>query len=452
MGKRILIRTFGCQMNKLDSELVEGLFRQRGYDSAASAAEADVILVNTCSVRGHAEERAYSRIGDLAAVKRKNPGLLIGVIGCMAEKDGFRIFERAPHVDLVCGPQRLEELPRLVEEIAARKGPPSLAVGPGRGRDMPRLAVPRRNRFHAFVAIMRGCDNFCSYCVVPYLRGREMSRAPQEITEEVRGLVADGCVEVALLGQNVNSYGKGLDEPTDLAELCTRLNKLPGLRRIRFVTSHPKDLSRRLIEAMRDLPKVCEYLHLPAQSGSDRVLEKMNRRYTATRYRELVAELREAVPDVAVASDFIVGFPGETEEDFEKTRGLVRDVRFQNCFIFKYSTRPGTTAAKLPDDVPARTKKERNQALLRLQEEISRDEHKKQEGSEVEILVEGKSKTDPSRLSGRTRQNEIVVFEGSPELAGKIIRLRIVDSTPLTLFGRLLNPLQTPDESRTKGP
>ena len=291
---------------------------------------------------------------------------------------------------------------------------------------------------------MRGCDNYCSYCIVPYVRGREFSRPVTDIIDEVNSLADDGCKEVTLLGQNVNSYGKGLSGNVTLATLLRKLDPIEGIERIRFVTSHPKDMTKEIIEAVGELPKVCEYLHMPAQSGSDKILKKMRRQYTSAHYRELVEMAKSLAPDIKIASDFIVGFPGETEEDFEDTVNLMKDVRYQNCFIFKYSPRTGTAATEFPDDVGEETKKRRNHILLDLQKKISTEENRKMVGKSVEVLVEGTSKSDAGRLSGRTRQNQIVVFglpEGSNQsnvsssLPGKLAKIDIVDSTDLTLFG-----------------
>ena len=297
----------------------------------------------------------------------------------------------------------------------------------------------RPNRFQAYVSIMRGCDNYCAYCIVPYVRGREISRPPDEIIEETKQLVADGCREITLLGQNVNGYGKSFGKPGALANLLVQLDRIAGLARLRFVTSHPKDMSRAILEAVRDLPSVCEHLHMPAQSGSDFILDAMNRRYTSRQYRDLVALARDLVPEIAVASDFIVGFPGETEEDYEKTAALVRDLRFQNSFVFKYSTRPGTRAASLADDVPWEEKKRRNVALLGIQSAVNAEANEEFIGRDVEVLVEGISKRDASRLTGRMRTNHIVVFGGAPEkLIGKLARVRVASVTPLTLTGVLV--------------
>ncbi|MHC4660142.1 MAG: tRNA (N6-isopentenyl adenosine(37)-C2)-methylthiotransferase MiaB [Planctomycetota bacterium] len=434
---RIYIETYGCQMNKLDSELVEGEFAAAGFDISDSDEDADVILVNTCSVRAHAEDRVYSRLGRFKFKCRNNPSLIIGVIGCMAEKDAKKILNKIPHVSLVAGTRHLDDLPALVQRAAG--GERVIATGEKTLRFSKRNAGNRRRNFQAYVSIMRGCDNYCAYCVVPYVRGREKSRLSDEIVDECRRLVDDGVVEITLLGQNVNSYGKGLAEKITFPDLLERVDAIEGLRRLRFVTSHPKDCSDELLEAMRDLPSVCGQLHLPAQSGSTKILGAMNRGYTAEEYRERIAKAREFVPGIRVMSDFIVGFPGENEEDAAATESLVRDARFLNCFIFSYSVRPGTAAAKLSDDVPPELKSERHQRLLALQKEISTESNAAAHGSAVEVLVEGRSHRDERRLTGRTRGSEIVVFECEKDLTGRFVEVKIIDSTALTLFGETIH-------------
>ncbi len=434
-GRKVFIHAFGCQMNKLDAELALSALKQAGYEEVASPGEADVILYNTCSVRSHAEQRAYSNIGKLKHLKRRKPHLVIGVLGCMAQKDRESIIERLPHVNIVCGTREFPRIVELIEE--ARQGASVLACSESGAVSVERDVARRPTRFRAYVSIMRGCDNFCAYCIVPYVRGRETSRPPQDIEDEVRRLVDDGCREITLLGQNVNSYGKSFDRPGALPELLCRLDRIAGLDRLRFVTSHPKDVTREMLQAVRDLPSVCEHLHMPAQSGSDRILSAMNRSYTSGRYRELLALAKELVPGVSVASDFIVGFPGETEEDFERTASLVREARFQQCFVFKYSPRPRTPAARLVDDVSGEDKRRRNIKLLEIQSAVSADEQRTFIGKDVEVLVEGLSKHDPNRLAGRLRTNQIVVFEGPSELAGKLVRVRVTETTPLTLCGAL---------------
>ena len=462
--RKLCVVTFGCQMNKLDSEAVAGHLLDAGYTPTESPTDADVVLINTCSVRQHAEDKVWSLLGTLRRRKQKHPGLIVAVMGCMAQRERDAIFARMPHVDIVCGPMEFARLPELIaSRVTTSRGlprpregnegapptyPPAgvgtrgkgehvLAVAEGGLGSLPRVVARRPNRFQAFAAILRGCDNFCSYCIVPFVRGREYSRPPGEIEEEARRLVADGVREITLLGQNVNSYGRTLGDGSTLGSLLRRLDGIEGIERLRFVTSHPKDASDELFRAMAELPSVCPHLHMPAQSGSNRVLRDMNRRYTREHYLERVARLRETVPGVEVASDFIVGFPGETHEEFGETVDLVQQVEFQNCFIFKYSPRPGTRAAEMPDDVPWAVKQERNRRLLAIQEAIMRRRNAAMVGQTLEVLVEGTSKHDPTKLTGRSRANHIVAFPGDPTLAGQTVAVEIASSTPLTLFGRI---------------
>jgi len=429
--------TLGCQMNKLDSEAVAGHLLDAGYVAVRSARDADVVLINTCSVRQHAEDKVWSLLGVLRQRKRQHPQMVIVVMGCMAQRERESIFERMPHVDIVCGTGELPRLPELIAEARAKRQR-VLAVDEVSHGALPRLVRRRPNRFQAFVGVMRGCDNFCAYCIVPYVRGRERSRPVDDVVDEVRRLADDGCREVTLLGQNVNSYGRGLEPPATLAALLRRLDPIDGIQRIRFVTSHPKDATDELFEAMAELPSVCPWLHLPAQAGSNRVLRNMRRGYTREHYLERVARLRQLVPGMEMASDFIVGFPGETDEEFEQTVDLVERCDYQNCFIFKYSPRPGTRAAEMDDDVPWDTKRARNHRLLAVQRAVMERRQAAMVGSRVEVLVEGVSKKDASKLMGRSRANHIVVFAGDSSLAGSLVDVDIVDFTPLTLFGRLV--------------
>ena len=453
MTKRACLQTFGCQMNRLDSELVRGLLEEAGYEETRDPEQADLILFNTCSVREHAEARVYGRLGMLRKLKHERPTVVIAVLGCMAQKDRERIFEVAPHVDIVCGTREFPALLEYVERV--REGHThQLAVRDDVGLgDVYCRRRLRPGQFRAFVSVMRGCDNFCSYCVVPYVRGRELSRPLADVVEEVKRLADAGVVEVTLLGQNVTAYGKNLEPArrslggggdADLATLLEAVSAVDGIERIWFITGHPADVTREVFEAMRDLPNVCEYLHMPAQSGSTRVLERMNRGYTRERYLELVREAKAAVPGLAVASDFIVGFPGETEDDFRETVSLVEACRFSQGFIFKYSPRPGTKAADFEDDVPMEVKRQHNQELLAVQERISAEENAAFVGRTVEVLVEGPSKRREDRLVGRARDHRIVILDqdtcataGLPSRArpGTIVPVTISGSTALALYG-----------------
>ena len=455
---KLYIETVGCQMNVLDSELVVGALRRQGYSLVEEPREADVILFNTCSVRQHAEDKIYSALGRLRVHMEHNPRKVLGVLGCMAQKDQDKILARAPHVDLVCGTGQLARIPELVEEVR-RTGRPQLALSLGRkdasrqeveasfeSFDPPRDASMRPTPFQAFVRIQIGCDKFCTYCVVPSTRGPEQSRHPDQIVEESRRLAGEGCREVTLLGQTVNSYRHPLGDGrfSRLSDLLERLNAIDGLDRIRFITNFPLDMTDDLLDAVRDLPKVVKYLHVPAQSGCDTMLQAMKRQYTVAQYREMMHRIRERCPVATVSSDFIVGFPGETEESFQKTMDLTAECGFKNSYIFKYSPRPGTRAIdKFVDDIPEETKKRRNNDLLAVQNANSLRLHRAMIGSEVDVLVEGKGKTARSvrtglpQLSGKSMADHIVVFDGPERLIGQIVRARVEDATAFTLFARV---------------
>lgn len=460
MSKKLYIETVGCQMNLLDSELVVAALRKEGYELTASKAEADAILFNTCSVRQHAEDKIYSALGRLKHAKEHNPNKIIGVLGCMAQKDQRLIFKRAPYVDLIVGPGQLHQVPQLMRDIEQGSGP-RMEVSLGR-RDGSRLEIARSHEsfdplrdptmrptpYQAYVRIMIGCDKFCTYCIVPSVRGPEQSRPPEHILAEARQLASEGCKEITLLGQTVNSYKyREGDRVTRLADLLASLHDIDGLERIKFVTNYPKDMTDDLLAAVRELPKVSKYLHVPVQSGSDEMLKRMKRGYTVAEYREMLARTYESIPGVAVTSDFIVGFCGETEEDFRLTCDLVRESRFKNSFIFKYSVRPGTKGAELfPDDVPEEVKKRRNNELLEIQNAISEEDNQKFLGRRVEVLVEGPSKTSQkqgeegqvAQLTGRTHCDRIVVFEGNRRQIGQILPLTIYDASAFTLFGEVV--------------
>ena len=467
---QLYIETVGCQMNMLDSELVVGALGKHGYTLTDDVKQADTILFNTCSVREHAEHKIYSQLGRLKFIRRQRPNVVVGVMGCMAQKDQKLIFKRAPHVDLVVGTGQLAEIPRLIEE-ARHDRKRKLAVSLGRrdgslqtvstsfqSYDPLREPQMRPSPWQAFVRIMIGCDKFCSYCVVPTTRGPEQSRPPSDIAREIKVLTDQGVREVTLLGQTVNSYkhteGGRLYRLSDLLEL---IHDTPGIDRIKFVTNYPRDMGDDLLQAIRDLPKVAHYLHVPLQSGCDEVLKVMKRGYTVAQYREMMHRIRACIPDCAVSSDFIVGHPGETEEAFERSMDAVREFRFKNNFVFKYSPRPGTKAHELlPDEVSEQDKRRRNNAMLDLSNEICEEDNAEFIGRDVEVLVEGLSKatiksdkanggrkpsdasTGPLQLVGRTRCDRIVVFDGNPRLAGNLARITIDESTATTLIGRIV--------------
>ncbi|HEY2585708.1 MAG TPA: tRNA (N6-isopentenyl adenosine(37)-C2)-methylthiotransferase MiaB [Tepidisphaeraceae bacterium] len=491
MPRKLYLETFGCQMNVLDSELVLGQLRAQGYEPVEDRDAADVILYNTCSVREHAEQKVWSRLGELRERKRREPGLVIGVIGCMAERDGTNIFQRNPHVDVLCGPGELDKLAQLVHNAVVTCGTPTgkrqrqvALMGSNVRRsgtleaaednlellDLSRSVSAEDNLAQAYVRITRGCNKFCTYCVVPYTRGPEVHRPPGNIIDEVRRLADAGAREVTLLGQTINHYRyeHGDGRTTSFAELLYQVHEaVPHLPRLRFVTSFPRDFTDEALAAMRDCERICRYLHVPAQSGSDRILKLMNRGYTAGQYRDFIDRARAMMPDVCIASDFIVGFPTETDEEFAMTAGLVRYGRFKNSFIFKYSPRPGTVAInRFADDVPEDVKRRRNNELLAVQQEVCAANNRQIIGRTVQVLVEGESKlaTKPAypraggvelgwerrsaeressapariQLTGRTRGDQVVAFDGDASLKGRLIDVEIVDARNLTLFGKLI--------------
>ena len=461
-NQKLFIETVGCQMNMLDSELVVAALRKQGYELTPDIDAADTVLFNTCSVREHAEHKIYSRLGLLKHSKGRRPDQVIGVMGCMAQKDQELIFRRAPHVDLVVGTGQLGEIPRLVAE-ARENRERHLAVSLDRKAGT-RLEVADSFEFYdplrepemrpsphqAFVRIMIGCDKFCTYCVVPMTRGPEQSRAPSHIATETRALAAQGVKEICLLGQTVNSYKHTENGKLyRLSDLLYLIHDTPGIERIKFVTNYPRDMGRDLLEAIRDLPKCSHYLHTPLQSGCDDVLKLMKRGYTVAQYREMMDRVREIVPSASVSSDYIVGHPGESEESFLKSVETVKEFRFKNSFIFKYSPRPGTKAfERLPDDVPEEEKRRRNQHLLAIQNEISEQDNAAFVGREVEVFVEGPSKKEvkgllandggTTQLTGRTRCDRIVVFDGNPRLAGSIAKVSVYDCSVTTLLGMIV--------------
>jgi tRNA-2-methylthio-N6-dimethylallyladenosine synthase len=464
MTKKLYIETVGCQMNVLDSELVVGALRRQGYDLTYEPTDADVILFNTCSVRQHAEDKIYSALGRLRSHLRRYPEKVLGVLGCMAQKDRELILRRAPHVDIVCGTGQLARLPELIAEVQ-RSGKTQLALSLDRTEgsryevsasfesyDPMRDPSMRPSPFQAYVRIMIGCDKFCTYCIVPSVRGPEQSRPPEHIAAEVRQLAAEACKEVTLLGQTVNSYSyRSPDGRRErLSDLLARIHDTPGIERIKFITNFPRDMTDDLLDAVRTLPKVSPYLHVPAQSGCNEVLKRMKRLYTVEFYRDMLSRCREKVPGVAISSDFIVGFCGETEESFQRSCELVREAGFKNSFIFKYSPRPGTKADDLfPDDVPEDVKKRRNNDLLAIQNRVSLEDHRMRIGETVEVLVEGRSKTSlkhegsgPQQLTGRTHTDHIVVFEGNERLVGRLVQVQIQAATPFTLFGSVVTSEQ----------
>ncbi len=437
---RFYIQTFGCQMNDHDSEVLARLLEEDGHLEVADPAEADVILLNTCAIREKAEQKVYSQLGRYRPLKQRRPDLVLGLGGCVAQGEGREVFRRAPYVDLVFGTQTVHEVPALIREVRARgrrvvstrmthePGPMTGFYARARGR------TPR-----AYVTVMQGCDNYCAYCVVPYVRGRERSRPAGEIVAEVERLVAGGVVEVTLLGQNVNSYGRRPPGDADFPALLRKVAAVDGLRRIRFTTSHPKDLSDALVRAFAEIPAVMPHLHLPIQSGSDRILEAMGRRYTVERYLGLVAALRAARPGIALTSDVIVGFPGESDADFAATLDVLDAVGYDGLFSFKFSPRPGTAGAALPDPVPEPVKEERLARLQERQHGHTLARNRALEGQVRPVLVEGPSRAGGGQVAGRTPENKIVNFLGDPAWVGREVNVRIVAAAVNSLRGEVVD-------------
>jgi tRNA-2-methylthio-N6-dimethylallyladenosine synthase len=428
--------TYGCQMNEYDSERVAGLLRDERYELTETAQDADLILLNTCAIREKCEDKVFSRLGELKHLKRERPHVLIGVMGCMAQLWQGKIQERAPSVDLVFGSAAVSRVGELVARARAT-GAPVLETG-----EAPLVKITARpeaaGQLKAFVTVMEGCEKGCTFCVVPVTRGRERSHSPASIVAEVRELAAAGVREVTLLGQTVNAYGRDLTPATDLAALLELVDGVEGIERIRFTTSNPYNLTPRLIRAIRDVPKVVEYLHLPLQSGSDHVLGRMQRGYTRARYLELIAELEETVPGIALSTDLIVGFPGEEEADFEQTVDMVERVGYDNVFVFRYSRRPGTPAAIMPDQVPEEIKARRNSHLLEVATRVGAARSRALEGRVLPILVDGVSRKNPDEATGRTRCNRVVNFDAhGRRLLGEVVPVLITQALPHSLRGEL---------------
>ena len=432
--------TYGCQMNEYDSERVAGLLKADHYELCDKPEDADVILLNTCSIREKAEDKVFSQLGALKGLKKARPDLVIGVMGCMAQLQQGRIQERAPYVDLVFGSPAIARVGHLVGRV--RHGERQV-LDTGEGALVKITAKPdAARRLKAFVTVMEGCEKHCTFCVVPVTRGRERSHAPDAIVEEIRGLAASGCREVTLLGQTVNAYGRDLDPPTDLASLLELVDGVEGIERIRFTTSNPYNLTTRLIRAIRDVPKVVEYLHLPVQSGSDRILARMHRGYTVARYLELIDEIKGTVPDIALSTDIIVGFPGETDADFAATVDVVERVAYDNAFVFRYSRRPGTPAADMSDQVPDAVKAARNAVLLEVSGRVAAQRSRRLAGRVLPVLVDGVSRKDAREVSGRTRCNRVVNFDAQGRgLLGTVVPVQITEALPHSLRGALAEPV-----------
>ncbi len=437
MEKRVYIETYGCQMNEYDTERILRLLEGSNYLETKDVKEADFILINTCSVREKPEHKVYSALGRFKWLKEKK-GAIIGVAGCVAQQEGGRLLDRVPYLDMVIGTHAIPMLPQLLQEIEV-SGQRVCETGFDQNGKYLGAILPQKplNKVKSYVTIMQGCDHFCSFCIVPYVRGREKSRSSREIIEEVKRLTEMGVKEVCLLGQNVNSYGKGFEEEVSFSELLELINEIEGIERIRFTTSHPKDLSEELIQAFSKLPKLCEHIHLPFQSGSDRILKAMHRGYTKESYLEKIDHLKEVCPSIALTADVIVGFPGEEGEDFKQTLDLMERVRFDDLFSFKYSPRKGTRAAQFTDKVEEKIKQDRLSILQEIQKGITLQKNQELEGRIEEVLVEGRSKQSDNDVTGRTRSNKIVNFEGNITLVGKLIPVQITKAYPHSLRGEI---------------
>jgi tRNA-2-methylthio-N6-dimethylallyladenosine synthase len=431
---KLHVITYGCQMNEYDSERVAGLLKERCWELTERESEADLILINTCAIREKAEEKVFSKLGELRALKARKPELIIGVMGCMAQLHQGAILKKAPGVELVFGSPAIAKVGDLVEQVR-RERRPVLETG-----EAPLVKITAKpagvSRLKSYVTVMEGCEKRCTFCVVPVTRGRQRSHPPAAVLAEIRGLAAEGCREVTLLGQTVEMYGRDLTPATDLAALLAQVNEVEGIERIRFTTSNPFNFTTRLIHAIRDLPKVCEWVHLPLQSGSDVMLARMHRGYTRERYLELIAELQEAVPDVALSTDLIVGFPGETDADFAQTLAVVERVGYDNVFVFRYSPRPGTPAATMAEQIPLAVKAERNSRLLEIAGRSAAARSRRLLGQTVDVLVDGRSRKNAAELQGRTRCNRVVNLEAHEAVSvGDVLPTRITEVLPHSLRG-----------------
>lgn len=432
-GRKLFIETYGCQMNVGDTEIIISILQQHGYIYTETQAEADVILINTCSVRDNAEQRIWGRLSEMRRLKRTKPSLVVGIVGCMAERLKEQLIDPKTGVDIVAGPDTYRDLPNLLKQAeAGQKGVNTLLSLEETYAEISPVRIDK-NGVSGFISIMRGCNNFCSYCVVPYTRGRERSRDAETIVAEARTLFENGYREVTLLGQNVNSYRWG---EVDFPELMHRVAEVSPLLRVRFATSHPKDMSDKLLEVMASHENICRAIHLPAQSGSTSMLERMNRKYTREWYLDRIRAIRHYMPDCAITTDLIAGFSGETEEEHLDTLSLMREVGYDFAFMFKYSERPGTFASKhLGDDVPDEVKSRRLQEIIALQNELGLASYRRDVGKEFTVLVEGVSKRNEEQLFGRTSQNKVVVFDRGNHTAGDYVRVRVTDCTSATLMG-----------------
>lgn len=440
MTQKYNILTFGCQMNERDSETIAGVLQQLGYEHTDNYQDADIIILNTCCVRETAENKVWGRIGELKALKSNNPDIIIGICGCMTQQKEVaqKIRKKAPHVELIFGTHNIHELPDMLKNLLAERKH-ILNVWDAEGNIVEDLPVHRKDGVKAFVSITYGCNNFCTYCIVPYVRGRERSRKVEDISKEITELARQGFREVTLLGQNVNSYGKDFDKKMDFADLLVQLDQIEGIERIRYMTSHPRDFDQKLIDTIAGLNKVCEHFHLPVQSGSNNVLKRMNRGYTREHYLKLVQAIRAKIPGASITTDLIVGFPGETDEDFNDTLSLVRLVGYDAAFTFVYNKRSGTPAAEYEDQISDEVKRERIVKLIDLQNKISLEKNLAEIGKEHFVLVDGINKNDATKVEARTRTNKLVFLDGDSDLIGRTVKVIIREAGPWHLDGEIIS-------------
>lgn len=435
---KLFIKTFGCQMNVNDSEYIAGQLVKLGYSLTEDIFESNLILLNTCCVRAKVEQKIYSLIGKIKKIKENNPNLILGICGCMAQKEKETIFERAPYVDFIFSPSQVNNLEEIINTVKY-SNTKHISCGNTPEFSFKHIPVKRESKISAWIQIMRGCNNYCSYCVVPYTRGPEQSRGVSEIISEVKELAKDKYKEIFLLGQNVNSYGRDLSQPASFSELLELLNNIDDIERIRFTTSHPKDFSFDLIKTIKKCNKICNHIHLPIQSGSSKILKMMNRKYDIDYYKNIIKEIRNNIDNIAITTDVMVGFPGETEEDFKDTLNAFKEIEFDEAYTFIYSNRDNAIASLLPEQVPLQHKKERLWKLIDLQKDISTKINKRLKGEILEVLVDKKSKRNiENQFSGRTGTNKTVVFTGKQNLLGQLVNVKIIKSSPWTLYGELI--------------
>lgn len=436
-NKNFFISTYGCQMNEEDSEKLSGILKNMGYEKAEDKFSADLIIFNTCCVRENAELKVYGNLGALKNLKKQKPELIIALCGCMMQQKGMaeKIIKKFPFVDIIFGTHNAYKFPEYLNRVN-RENISVMEIQNKEGGIVEGVPIDRESSVKAFVTIMYGCNNFCAYCIVPYVRGRERSRKPEDIENEIKELVSKGYKEVTLLGQNVNSYGKNLNPRVSFSELLKKINDIDGLERIRFMTSHPKDLTEDVIEVISKCDKICEHIHLPVQSGSTRILKKMNRSYSKEQYMELVNKIKNSLPEASITTDIIVGFPGETEEDFQETLNLAKEVEFDSAFTFIYSKREGTPAYNIEEQISEDKKHDRFNRLVEVINESSAKKNKAYEGRMEEVLVEGPSKNDNTKLMGRTRSGKLVNFEGDRAFIGEVVAVKITKATSFSLVGK----------------